>query len=154
MNIGLKFFLFSIFMMFLISGVMPFSAHAEENRIVGGVDIGDLAIRSASYKLSNYDEFKQQHPDIDPKTLGTEYMPQRIRFSMAGSELVMKFRKLRLRNCYVGYWKEGFEAENVHLFAEAAKNKTFIILHNVTANKNGECYFESFSLGGPLSEYR
>ena len=141
-------------LLFAVFFLGTLDVNAEESHIEGGVDVGDMTIRAASYKVSNYDEYKNTHPNGDPEALGFPYLPQRIRFSMAGSELVMKFRKLRLRNCHTGFWKDGFEAKNVELFAKAAKERTSLILHNVTVNKKGECFFESFSLGVPIESFR
>ena len=150
MKCSLQFILYSVFVMIMASNLVS-GAHADNTP--KGVDLGNITLRAAAYKISSYDEYMRTHPNgkiADLEAFGLPYQAQHIKFSVRSSpKALQKFRKLGIKNCTVGYWKDGFEAKNIEIFAKAAKARVSIILHNVTA-KDGECFFESFATETPI----
>jgi len=124
-----------------------------KNYTPGNIDVGTLTIlmngiSSASYRPDTYEEFKKdpRMKGFDPKSMGLTYNPPHLSLTLRDADTRIRFRKLGIQKCRIGYWKDGFEPKNTKLIAQAASKRIPVMLHNVTANDKGECFFERFTV--------
>jgi len=118
---------------------------------LGLIDVGTLTIAGknrARYRPDNYKELKKNPmmKHINPKDTGLIHQPAHLGLTLHEANARIKFRKLGIQRCHSGFWKAGFEPDDTEAIEKALLKRKPLTLHNVTANKKGECFFESFTL--------
>jgi len=121
-------------------GIFSFNFSAQAGKTL---NFEKMPVSSARYNPSTFESLKNRN--INPENMGIKNQPANLSIRVDDPSTMVKFNTERVKRCHTAYWKQGFKPENLDIVKTFKRKRLMLILHNVTAQDNGECFFETFS---------